>query len=290
MQYIKNNLSLISITFKETFSQPVILTTLYLFVIYMVGVYAIHIAGTLDINHALQPAILAFLKYMFTLVFPIASIILLNKSKKTGGFFKHLKFIFYPLIKFEMIMYALFSLLIIILSFSIFIKINPIFVDTFNLWSQAASSGDFNDIESITNHILETKPELLTNLSIHLETFQFYFSFALLLAVLILSTAFFINTVKILLNENLGFIANMKKSYAEFKKYILAIIIMILISLFAINIYTPTDDSSTTAILLNLLFGNLVLITFFNFLIILSSNKEEKGIQNDDIYNVEIKD
>lgn len=297
VKYLKNNFNLLPLILRESFSKPVFFTTIYLFVVYMLGLYTIYTANEFDISSQFQPAVLASLKYIFTLVFPIASFILLSKYRETGRFLIHLKSIFYPLIKFEIIIYLLLALLAVALNFYLFLFLNPIFIEAFDFWSNAVTTGKISDLENILTYVEQNNPDLITALANHVESKFFFSTFALFTVLLISSMVFFMNVIKLLLIKNLGFFANIKESFKEFKENFLVIVFVTTLALFLANIYTANANISTVELFVTLIFKNFVLVSFFNFLVILSNkdnlikNKNnDSDKNNNDPYNIEVKD
>lgn len=275
---------------KNSFSKVTILTSLYLLSAYIIGIYTLYLANDFDLGINMQPAFIAFIKYLFSLVLPLSAFILLYKYRENDLFFKNLKFILYPLIKFEIIIYILSSALVILAFISIFLKINPIFIESFQVWMDATQAGHIASFKDAVPYLELNHPNLLTNLTDYISSFWFTCTAIVSMIFIVMSIVFFINTIQILLNQNLGFIKNIKKSFQIIKTKFIAIAFVVIIFVYLFSLFKPVSMESNFIFLALLLYKNFIFTLFANSLILLSEDDLNKSSSNDDVYDVEVND
>jgi hypothetical protein len=275
---------------KNSFSKVTILTSFYLLSVYIIGILITYVAKDIDLGSDFQPVLNAFIKYLFNLVLPLSVFILLYKYRENNFFFKNLKFVLNPIIRFEIIIYILSSAFVILACISAFLKMNPVFVQSFQVWVDANKSGDITSFKDAIPYIENNHSYLITELSEHFNSLGFLFSSFISLVVILFSITFFINTIQILLNQNLGFIKNIKKSLHIFKTKIIAITVVIIAFLFLFSLFNQDNMDYHLLFFIVLLYKNFIFTVFANSLILLSEDNLNEPARNDDIYDVEVKD
>jgi hypothetical protein len=275
---------------KNSFSKVTILTSLYLLSVYIIGTIITYMAKDIDLGADFQPILVAFIKYVFTLVLPLSVFILLYKYRENNFFFKNLKFVLYPIIKFEIIIYILSSAFVILACVSAFLNMNPVFIEAFQVWIDANESGDITSFKDAIPYIESNNSYLITKLSEHFNSFWFLFSSFISLIFILFAIIFFINTIQILLNQNLGFIKNFRKSFNVIKTKMIAIIFVVIAFLFLFSLFNQDNMDYNILFFAVLLYKNFIFTLFANSLILLSEDNLNESARNDDIYDVEVKD
>lgn len=295
MNYLKSNFQAITFVLKNTFTKIMLLTSAYLFLTYLIGIVSIHFFSGLEVPDTIQPAMAAFLKYTFSLILPISAFMLLFKYQENNQFLKNLPYVFNPLIKFELILYILFATFFILISSSIFIKVNPILSETGLIWMDTMKSTGYTDVSAVFKHLETNTPEVIDNLMLHFSSIYFNLSVVLLIFLIVICLTFFTNVIQILINKNLGFFANIKASYKIFKSKIISIIFFISLSFSLLLLADSGTETNMFYIYLIIFFKSFIFSIFANSLVLISEYRtpttaESSSSSNDDVYNVEIKD